>query len=194
MGLATGALGPFFVIFDLSFAVASGVVGGLSGALLGAVACQVLEMSRRRIPLAVLFAAMAAIGSLWGAMAGVVGGATGTMFQEASIPFGFIVGGTTGMVALGLFFPLYLLLSVRDSSTWPAVAASVQVAPLMGWFGLAALGASLFGLWLFALPVAIWAAVALDRVERGQSGARRSMRDGRARSAALGRMQSKIHA
>ncbi|MEZ4320295.1 MAG: hypothetical protein R3F61_22640 [Myxococcota bacterium] len=169
LGIALGGAAPFFVIFDFSFAFVGALVGGTSGALLGALSAVVVELARTRVPMSVQIAGMAAVGSLWGALAGVAGGASGTMFHEGGIVLGFVVGGCTGMVALGLFFPVYLFLSVRRDPVWPAVAAALLAAPMMGWLGIAALGASLFGLWLFALPVAMWSAVALDRsVERAR--------------------------
>ncbi|MCA9489363.1 MAG: hypothetical protein KC621_05555 [Myxococcales bacterium] len=181
VGAATGAAAPLFVIFDPTFALVAGVVGGVTGVLLGALSGWVVPLLRPHVPLPALVAGMAAAGSLWGAVAGTLGGAASLWFGLDGAPLGFVLGGCTGMVALGLFFLPYLVLSVRREPTWPAVAGAVLLAPVMGWLGLAALLASTFGLWLFALPAVVWAAVAVDRSARQLPVTSRLLLDGRAR-------------
>ena len=143
------------------------------GVALGATSALSVERARGTVPLAVLVPAMAAVGALWGALSGTFGGSVSallgvSMFEDDALPLGFILGGCTGMVQLALFFPAYLALSVRRQATWPLVLVGALTAPVMGWLGLGALVASLFGLWLFALPFATWAAVLIDRGERQQ--------------------------
>lgn len=172
VGGAAGAAAPFFVIFDPGFALAAGVAGAVTGGLLGAVAAPVVRALRGWVPLPVLVAAMAAAGGCWGAVTGAVGGLGSLWMGTEAVPFGFVLGATTGMVTLGLFFLPYLMLSVRGERTWPAVAGAVVATPLLGWLGLCALLASTFGLWLFALPALVWGAVAVDRaLGRARGGA-----------------------
>ncbi|MCB9677711.1 MAG: hypothetical protein H6737_21575 [Alphaproteobacteria bacterium] len=166
VGCATGALAPFFVIFDPLFAVAAGFAGAASGFLLGVAAGWTVEQTRGHVPIPVLVACMAVAGSLWGAATGTVGGAASLWFGIEGAPLGFVLGATTGMVQLGLFFLPYLVLRVRGESARPAVIGAVLAAPFMGWLGLAALAASTFGLWLFALPAAVWLGIAIDRSHR----------------------------
>lgn len=175
VGAATGAAAPFFVVFDPTFAVVAGLIGGGTGVLLGALTSWVVPRLRPIVPLPALMAAMAAAGSLWGAVAGTLGGAASLWFGLDGAPLGFVLGGCTGMVALGLFFLPYLVLAVRREPTWPAVAGAVLLAPFMGWLGLAALLASTFGLWLFALPAVVWGAVAVDRTARALGADRRPL-------------------
>jgi hypothetical protein len=171
VGALTGSLAPFFVIFDASFALAGGMVGGFLGVLLGLVAAVGVEVGRRQVPLPVFVAAIAVLGAVQGAIAGFAGGMTETLTMGVeAAPLGFIVGSTSGMVALPVFFAPYLVLSVRRWPTWPAVFGAAMLAPLMGWAGLAALGFSTFGLWLFALPLLLWAGIAMDRSMRARVG------------------------
>lgn len=163
VGVALGGLAPYFLLFDVSMALCGGLVGGLLGAALGGVSGWAVEQLRGVVPLSVMLASMAALGGLWGGAAGTLGAASGTVFGEPGMLFGLALGGCSGMVAIGLWFPAYLFLSVRRDPTWPAVLGAVLCAPIAGWLGLAALIVSTFGGWLFLLPLAMWAGSALDR-------------------------------
>lgn len=163
VGVALGGLAPWFLLFDLSMALSGGLVGGLLGAALGGAAGWLIEHLRPVVPLSVMLATMAALGAVWGGAAGMLGAASGTVFDEAGLLLGLALGGCSGMVVIGLWFPAYLFLSVRRDPTWPAVLGAVLCAPIAGWLGLAALIVSTFGGWLFLLPLAMWAGSALDR-------------------------------
>ncbi len=177
VGALFGSLAPFFVIFDASFALAGGIIGGMLGVLIGASTAVAVEVGRKRVPLAVFIAAIAVVGAVQGALCGAAGGMTGVpMFghDEASA-FGFILGGTSGMLAMPVFFAPYLVLSVKRLPTWPAVFGAALIAPVMGWAGMAGLGFSTFGLWLFALPLLLWAGIGLDRAMRRVAASDRSL-------------------
>jgi len=166
IGLTVGSMSPFFVIFDPGFAVLAGLVGGATGALLGAGLAWALERVRGVLPLAVIVPFVAAVGSLWGALAGTLGGFGSLGMGVGAIPLGFVLGACTGMVTLGLGFLPHLMLATSGRSTASVVALGVLASPVMGWLGLIALAGATFGLWLFLVPVLAAAGVALDRSEQ----------------------------
>ncbi len=160
-----GSMAPFTVIFDPVFALAGGFAGAVSGVLFGGAAAMLVDAFRSRMPLSALLASAAALGAVWGALIGTIGG-TATAFAGSWMGFsamsmGFVCGATSGMVLIGGLFPAYLLSSAHNR-TAPVVLVGVLASPFMGWAGLAALTASTFGLWLFALPPLLWAGAVLD--------------------------------
>jgi len=169
LGAAAGTLAPLTVIFDPVFALAAGLVGAVSGVVFGGVAGALVDAVRKRVPLSVMIATAAVLGSLWGAGVGTFGGAVtavaGSTMGGEAVVLGFICGATSGMVYVGGLFLPYLI-----GATWgrtaPVVLLGMVAAPFAGWAGIAALAASSFGLWLFALPPLFWAARALDDASR----------------------------
>lgn len=162
LGAAAGALAPFFVIFDPGSALFGGATGALTGPLFGATLGLLTERLRRRVSLPVLNALAAVLGACWGAVVGAIAGAFSWWFGAEGLLYGFIVGSTSGMVALGAGFLPYVL-GVTLGHRRKTVGAGLVLTPLLGWLGLAALGASTFGLWLFVLPLLLAAGLAIDR-------------------------------
>lgn len=166
VGVVTGALAPYFVIFDPAFALGAGLVGGLSGAALGAGLCLGMERARRWLPLSAILAGAAVLGAGWGGLAGAAGGVASfglvsSHHNWGGVGLGAFFGACSGLLQLGWMFLPYLLGSTRRT-TWPVVGLAVLAAPFMGWIGFLALASTLFGGWMFALPALLLTALALE--------------------------------
>jgi len=180
IGATTGGFAPLFVIFDPVFAIAAGVTGMLVGCWLATMVSQPMPFLRRHVPLSVFCTCAALVGALWGASAGLAGGFFTATLQlplsgvdfgapQGAPVLGMICGACAGMVQVGgLSLPYLVARAHRRSGI--VVTLGVLLSPFMGWLGILVLGASLLGLWLFALPVWVVAALGLEAsVRRARS-------------------------
>lgn len=127
VGASTSMVVPALVGAGAEFAITSGVLGAVLGVALGSAIPLILSRRVRRVPLVLLALAGAGVGANWGAATG----ALTALALDRSVTTAVEVGATAGLLQLGWFWIPAIAARARGRSTWPLVAASVALSPLL---------------------------------------------------------------
>ena len=166
VGLLSGGLAPYFVLHQLDFSLGAAVFGAVGGAVLGLLSASLLQRHRRKLPLVGWLFIMPSLGVLWGAFAGLGGGAfTG---HPEDVMLGMVFGAVGGMLQLSWFFPVYLFQSVRGGLTLPVLGAGLLMTSVLGWLPLALLLMWPAGLFPFLVLATVAMSILLGTIHQSE--------------------------